>query len=233
MKLIYHPLSPYSRKVYILALELKLDASINLNKVVVAPVHYPGWSDNNLYVSDAGNPLAKIPTLVIDDLGGDPVGLFDSKFICDFLLDRAGKDAEGKDERGMRQKWLDKAIHAACDGITDAEILIVYEERLRDEKELRYQAWVDGQREKVMRGLDYLEKRVQDGSLRQRGDEESVSLAEVATGVTLGFFELRGIKWREGREALAKWYKKIERRPSFVQAPLARDAEWKITAKLT
>jgi glutathione S-transferase len=233
MKLIYHPLSPYSRKVYILALELNLAASIKLDKVVVAPVHYPGWSDNNLYVSDAGNPLAKIPTLVIDDLGGDPVGLFDSKFICEFLLDRAGKDFEGNDTRSGRQKWLDKAIHAACDGITDAEILIVYEERLRDEKELRYQEWVDGQREKVMRGLDYLENRVKDNSLRIRGDEESISLAEVATGVTLSFFELRGIKWREGREALANWYKTVEKRPSFVQAPLAREAEWKIAAKLS
>jgi glutathione S-transferase len=233
MKLIYHPLSPYSRKVYILALELNLANSIQLDKVVVAPVYYPGWSDNNSYVSDAGNPLAKIPTLVIDDIGGDPVGLFDSKFICEYLLDRAGKGFEGNDWRGRRQKWVDKAIHAACDGITDAEILVVYEERLRDEKELRYQAWVDGQREKVMRGLDYLEKRAQDGSLRLRGDEESISLAEVAAGNTLTFFDLRGVKWRDGRETLAKWYEKIEKRPSFVQAPLTRDAEWKIAAKLS
>jgi glutathione S-transferase len=45
MKLIYHPLSPFSRKVYILALELGLAHQITLEKVVVAPVFYPGWSD--------------------------------------------------------------------------------------------------------------------------------------------------------------------------------------------
>jgi glutathione S-transferase len=45
MKLIYHPLSPFSRKVYILALELGLADQITLEKVVVAPVFYPGWSD--------------------------------------------------------------------------------------------------------------------------------------------------------------------------------------------
>jgi glutathione S-transferase len=37
MKLIYHPLSPFSRKVYILALELDLASQITLDKVVVAP----------------------------------------------------------------------------------------------------------------------------------------------------------------------------------------------------
>lgn len=54
MKLIYHPLSPYSRKVYILALELGLADQITLDKVVVAPVFYPGWSDE--YVRSLVSP---------------------------------------------------------------------------------------------------------------------------------------------------------------------------------
>lgn len=148
MKLIYHPLSPFSRKVYILALELGIADQITLDKVVVAPVFYPGWSDNNADVSAAGNPVAKIPTLVVDDFpDGDDgsVGIFDSKFICEFLMQRAGV----KEDQSGRRYWQEKAVHAACDGITDAEILIIYEERLREEKGMRWQPWVDGQREKV------------------------------------------------------------------------------------
>ena len=70
MKLIYHPLSPFSRKVYILALELGLASQITLEKVVVAPVFYPGWSDKYvpLHHSDFSflhiiNPHAHAPLL--------------------------------------------------------------------------------------------------------------------------------------------------------------------------
>lgn len=148
MKLIYHPLSPFSRKVYILALELHLARSITLSKVVVAPVFSPGWSDNNADVSAAGNPIAKIPTLVVDDFpdGDESVAIFDSKFICEYLLQRAGV---GEEDQGTKRYWLEKAVHAACDGMMDAEILVIYEERLREGRGLMWRPWVDGQREKV------------------------------------------------------------------------------------
>lgn len=229
MKLIYHPFSPYSRKVYLLALELGLADSITLDKVVVAPVPYPGWSDNNLDVSAAGNPLAKIPTLVVDFDGG-PVGLFDSKVICEYMLTNAGQlNREGLAER---TKWQEKAVHAACDGITDAEILVIYEERLRKEKNLYYQTWVDGQHEKVMRGLDLLERMAKEGVLRKRDHSESISLAEISAAVTMDFFDLRKINWREGRGALEAWYNSIQGRPSLIQAPLGRDVDWKRSGKL-
>jgi glutathione S-transferase len=147
MKLIYHPLSPFSRKVYILALELDLASQITLDKVVVAPVFFPGWSDNNADVNAAGNPIAKIPTLVVDDFpdgNGASVAIFDSKFICEYLLQRAGV----REDQSRKRYWQEKAVHAACDGMTDAEILVIYEERLREAKGLKWQPWVDGQREK-------------------------------------------------------------------------------------
>lgn len=229
MRYIYHPFSPYCRKVYVLALELGLADSITLEKVVVAPVPYPGWSDNNLDVSAAGNPLAKIPTLVVDFEGG-PVGLFDSKVICEYLLTKAGQlDREGLDER---TKWQEKAIHAGCDGLTDAEILVIYEERLREDKQLYYKTWVDGQREKVMRGLDLLERMAKEGVLRKRKHNESISLAEIAAAVTLDFMDLRKVDWRASRNALQQWYESIQGRASFIQAPLGRDVDWKRKGKL-
>jgi glutathione S-transferase len=231
MKLIYHPMSPYSRKVYVLALELGLAESISLEKVVVAPVYFPGWSDNNLDVSNAGNPLAKIPTLVVDDFPGDPgnpVGIFDSKFICDYLYARAGKDeAAGKSER---VRWLERSIHGAADGITDAEILVIYEERLRKDKGLLYQAWVDGQREKVSRGLDFLEKVAAEGVLKPHDPKQSVSVAEIATAVTLNMFNGR-LDWRSGRPNLVKWYEQWKSRPSFAHAPAKSEGNWGPYAK--
>ncbi|KAH0124059.1 hypothetical protein KCU66_g7805, partial [Aureobasidium melanogenum] len=84
-RLFYHPLSPFSRKVYMFALELGTADRIELQTVVVAPVKYPGWSDDVPTVAES-NPLAKLPTLV---LGNNGDGVYDSKVICDFLEDEA------------------------------------------------------------------------------------------------------------------------------------------------
>jgi len=226
LKLIYHPLSPYSRKVYVLALELNLASEITLDKVVVAPVYYPGWSDNNSDVAAAGNPIAKIPTLVVDDFpgrDGGSVGIFDSKFICEYLLQRAGI----KEDQSSKRYWQEKAVHAASDGITDAEILVIYEERLREEKGLKWQPWVDGQREKVMRGFDFLEKMAGEGVIGVKTGDEKVSLAEVAAAVCLSFFDARQVDWRKGRSELEKFYQSWEKRESFVRAVSTREADWK------
>ncbi|KAF2241765.1 hypothetical protein BU26DRAFT_170031 [Trematosphaeria pertusa] len=74
MRLISHHGSPYTRKVYMLALELGLAQHITLQKVVVCPIPFPGWSDNNEDVA-VYNPMAKIPCLVPEDV---PDGIFDS-----------------------------------------------------------------------------------------------------------------------------------------------------------
>lgn len=225
MKLIYHPFSPYSRKVYMLALELNLASQITLEKVVVAPVHFPGWSDNVPDVDAAGGPLAKIPLLVVNDFPGDdgskPLGIFDSKFECEYLLARAGKDPALVKGVSERTRWLEKAIEGACDGITDAEILCAYEERLRKDKGLWYQEWIDGQREKVKRGMQYLERVAaeEDSVLRVSKAEEDVSLAEIATAVTCGFLDIRLPEWRATSPSLVKWYDQWKSRDSFVKTP--------------
>ncbi|KIW06798.1 uncharacterized protein PV09_02478 [Verruconis gallopava] len=237
MKLIYHPFSPFSRKVYMLALELNLASSITLQKVVVAPVFYPGWSDNNLDVSAAGNPLGKIPVLVVDDFADDdgdgdgnegdegkkPVGIFDSKFICEYLLSRAGRDdGQGK---SARTRWLEKSVHGACDGMADAEILVAYEQRLRADKGLLYQAWVDGQREKVTRGFRFLDAvaaaatATASGLLRPARPDRPASVAEIAAATTCAFFDLRDFPWRPLAPSLEAWFEQWKSRPSFELTP--------------
>ncbi|PVI00699.1 hypothetical protein DM02DRAFT_385389 [Periconia macrospinosa] len=93
MRLIYHHGSPYTRRVYMLALELGLAQHIEFHKLVVCPVSIPGWSDKNKN-STAYNPMGKIRCLVTKDI---PDGLFDSRMICEYL-DSLAVVKETKDE---------------------------------------------------------------------------------------------------------------------------------------
>ena len=162
---------------------------------------------------------------MVDDFD-EPVAIFDSKFICEYLLSRAG----ASEDRGSRRFWQEKATHAACDGITDAEILVIYEERLREEKGLRWEPWVVGQREKVKRGFDLLERMVREGVIREAEDGKEVSLAEIACAVCLSFFDVRKVEWRDGRPGLEEFYRSWEARESLVRAVSTRDADWKRAA---
>lgn len=243
MRLIYHPLSPYSRKVYMLALELNLADQISLQQVVVAPIPYPGWSDNNDLVAGK-NPLAKIPTLAVDDAqdGGDGLAIFDSRVICDFLEDLTrGRGTVENSANGsnagfaastptVSSYWLNKTIHACSDGMLDAEVLVVYEERIRDERGLKFQTWIDGQRTKVSRGFDFLERQARDGVLRLREQEQDVSAAEVAVAASVAFLEIRGVTWKEGRPCLVKWVDNWRGRESFVKTDSKVD--WKAGSKV-
>jgi hypothetical protein len=117
-------------------------------------------------------------------------------------------------------------VHAACDGMMDAEILVTYEERLRAEKGLRWQPWVDGQREKVERGFNFLEGMVGEGVVKATAEREIAGVAEVAVAVVLSMFDGR-IPWREGRPGLEAFYKSWQGRESFIRAVSTRDADWK------
>jgi glutathione S-transferase len=183
MKLSYHPVSSFIRKVYMLVLELGLAGQISLEQAAVAPVAYPGWSDDTDEVP-LKNALAKIPTLMLNE-GQDAVGeereellqVFDSKVICKFLQTKANlvrwpasdlrAVSDGKNE--SRRLWLEKPVHATADNILDAEILVIYEERIQAENGVKFETWADGQRHNVMQRLDFLEKQARGGTLRTRG----------------------------------------------------------------
>jgi glutathione S-transferase len=228
MTLIYHPRSPFSRQVYITALELGIASHIKLQQVVVAPVPFPGWSDDNTTVA-AFNPLAKIPTLVLKDEGGKERGIFDSRVICDFLneelcggrlLQSQSRTGDEKSGRGRDvDGWTMKSLQALADGMADAEVLVVYEERIRGPKGLKFETWIEGQREKIMRGVDMLDREVEGGVLRgpPRPKKGEVSAAEIAIACTLATLEARKVAWRDGREHLVGWFEEWEKRESFVR----------------
>lgn len=227
MKLIYHPFSPFSRVVYILAKERSLTPLLQLHKVVVCPVDpYPGWSDNNAEVA-VSNPICKIPTLIPDK--SDPsTALFDSRVICEYL-DHLSLTQGVRGETGVPMRsalyFAQQTIVAATMGIMDAEVLCAYEERIRKPKGLLYQPWVDGMRKKVERGMDFLEEAVKKGNLRTRGLGEAVETADIAVAVTCGLMEARGVEWRTGRERLGEYFDATWReRKSWVETPVT--TEW-------
>jgi len=233
MKLIFHPASPFARMCYIVALERPpLADRIHLHQVVVAPVRYEGWSTDNELVG-RHNPIGKIPCLLLDetDSQGNQHAIFDSRVILEYL-DTFGPQEyqlDAASEASKKPFFVSKTILAAVNGILDAEILVVYEEKLRGEKGIKYEEWIEGMRAKEFRGFDFLEKAVKNGDLRLRTQDQSVSTCEAAAAVALAFFDARRVDWRTGRDALVDWSEKAWRnRESFVRTDPKKD--WKAVA---
>jgi glutathione S-transferase len=196
MKLYYSPPSPFARKVIVAAHELGLIDRIALEKVAVTPV-----SQNDLVA--ASNPLAKVPTLVLED----GQALFDSRLIVDYLdtlTDRSLAPREGP------QRWRALTELAQADGLLDAALLARYETTMRPEP-LRWDEWTEGQLGKVRRALDAFE-----GSERRAGDD--LGIADIGVACGLGYLDLRfpGEAWREGRPRLTAFYEAVSQRPSWV-----------------
>lgn len=140
MKLYCAPASPFSAKVKMAAHYVGANVEI-----------IPANTQQNPPELLAANPLGKIPTLVTDS--GE--ALYDSRTIMHFL------DTLNDDRRlyphAPEKRALVERLEALCDGITDAAVLCIYEERFRT-PETWHQPWVDRQWEKVRRGLDWLEE---------------------------------------------------------------------------
>lgn len=199
MKLYYTPTSPYVRKVMVAAHELGLASRIET--VVLRPT--PVKADPTL---SKDNPLSKIPALIEE---GKPP-LFDSPVICEYL------DSLARDLRAPRlipesgpERWRVLRAQALADGILEAAILVFYEVSHRP-AELHWSAWLDGQREKVVQGLDALEQE----AARFTSD---VDLAQICAGVTLGWLEFRNVMGdiRPDRPRLFTWYDEFRKRPSM------------------
>jgi len=216
MRLIYHHQSPFTRVVFLLAHELNLNQAITLQKVVVCPIPFPGWSDNNDEVA-AVNPMAKIPCLISEEVPG---GIYDSRIICDYLENLASVHHK-KDPR----YWQIHTLGACASGIMDAAVLIGYEKRIREERGLKFDEWIEGQKMKMVRGLDRFEQAAKEGLLRNppNAPASADDVAVVVAVAMMDQMEFLGIKWRESRPALVKWFVTWEVRKSFQQTLPGKD----------
>ena len=194
------PASPFGRKVHITASLLGLADEIDVRET---DLNDPADSIR------VQNPLGKIPALILDD--GNVY--YDSRVIVEYLDYLAGGGRIIPREPGARFATL--RLQALCDGILDASILIVYENRFRP-AEIRSQAWLDRQDGKVARGLAALE-----ASPPQL--DPVPDIGQIALACVLGYRDLRFEgTWRQDRPRLLAWHDKFAALvPAFAQTKVA------------
>jgi glutathione S-transferase len=188
------PPSPFGRKVNLAASILGLSGDIQIE-----------GADLN---DDADsvrrqNPLGKIPTLVLED--GST--LFDSRVILEYLDHRAGGGKIIPNDPKARFTAL--RLQALADGMTDAQILVVYEGRFRP-PEHHVQKWVDYQSGKIKRGIAALEA-------EPPPVDTIPNVGQIALACFLGHRDLRFAgDWRASNPKLVAWLDRFAARvPAF------------------
>lgn len=198
MKLITSLTSPFGRKVRIALAEKRLECPLEID--------IP-WNDDTAVPEY--NPLGKIPVLVMDD--GST--LFDSRVIVEYLdnLSPVGRllPVNGRDHIQVK-RW-----EALADGISDAAATIFIERRRPTE--LQSDDWIKRQELKISRGLAALADDLGDSPWCMN---DSYTLADIATGCTLGYLAFRFPEndWHQRYTNLARLYDKLMLRPSFADS---------------
>jgi len=183
MKLLSSLLSPYVRKVRIAAAMKGLDGQIEL---VAIDTNVPNNPDINQV-----NPLAKVPALMVNGRS-----IFDSHVICEYLDGEAPSPplfpASGQ------ERITTLTLAALADGMLDAALLLVYEQRYRPQEKW-HQPWQQRQQDKIDRALDVLEQRPPTWGA-------SPDYGHVTLACALGYLDFRHQgKWRAGHPKLVAW----------------------------
>lgn len=193
MELKFSALSPYVRKVMVVAHEAGV-----ADRLQLSPVNTREEQEK----ITPFNPLGKIPALVTD--AGHV--LFDSPVICEYL------DAEFGGRRllpaGGDRRWEILTIAALADGILDAGLLVRHE-RLRP-ADRQSPEWIELQMRKLNGGLDALERQAERFGSR-------LDLGLIGVGCVLGYLPLRvdETKGLSRWPRLKSWYATMSQRPSF------------------
>lgn len=196
MKLFITPASPYARKVRVVLAEKHIECEL---------VTVPSLAASDSPVPEF-NPLGKVPTLVLDD----GTSYYDSVVIVDYLDHKTPVSRlipQDNSHRALVRRW-----EALADGICDAAIAVVMEGRRAPEKQ--DQTIVERQTLKVERGLKRMSE---DMGEEKWAAGDRFTLADIATGCTLGYLDLRmpEIGWREQYPNLAQLFEQLMARPSF------------------
>ncbi len=180
------PASPFGRKVRIAANLLGLADKIDVRET---DLNDPA---NSIRVQ---NPLGKIPALILDD----GIVYYNSRVILEYLDHLAGGRIIPREPKA---RFSALRLQALCDGILDASLMLVYEGRYRP-AEMKVQAWVDRQADKVARGLAVLEA-------APPVLDPVPDVGQIALACVLGYRDLRfGGAWRKDHPKLVVWHDKF------------------------
>lgn len=195
MKLLYGGLSPFVRKVMIVAHEKGLADRLERVPAPVNPLQ-------PLDLAIAVNPLGKIPALTLDD----GTVLYGATVVAEYLDALDGAPCFFPSGAA---KWAALRRNALGDGILEAGQLVRIEGLRPEDK--RWDDWKKVQLLKVTNGLDAAEKEAADLATG------TLTIGEVALVCALGWFDVRlpdAAGWREGRPALAAWFETVSRKAS-------------------
>lgn len=183
--------SPYARKVRVAAAELGIGDQIELTA--------PESSGTPLNPNSAGaNPVAKIPTLMLDDGSA----LFDSRIIMRYLNDKAGGNLYPAGDWDMQRR------ESIAEGMIDASLLVRFEGALRPEDK-QWDGWVDAQSSKINCTLAALDA--------EASSLSRLDAAAIGAACALGYLDFRFADWgwRDNCPNLAAWFETFSQRPSM------------------
>lgn len=195
MKLIASLTSPFARKVRVVLAEKGLPCEL----VVDVP-----WNTDTTVPQF--NPLGKVPVLLTDDAST----IFDSRVIVEYLEEVKPWPLLLPADAGARiavKRW-----EALADGVSDAAATI-FLERKRPAAQ-QSPEWIARQMDKIRLGLAAMNN---DLGVQAYCVGGQFSLADIATGCTLGYLDLRfaDLGWRHEFPALARLADVLAARPSF------------------
>ncbi|HEX9138496.1 MAG TPA: glutathione S-transferase family protein [Steroidobacteraceae bacterium] len=195
MKLLHSLASPFSRKVLVTAHELGITADIELVPLATSPL-----KAHPMLV--AGNPLAKIPTLLLHDGSA----LYDSRVIIEYLLTLGSVQLMAP---AGPHRWRGLRWQALADGVMDASVAIRYETTIRPADKI-FPDWIQGQRNKIAAALDALETEPLQSAVQPL-------VGQIAIACALGYLDYRVIEpeWRTSRPLLAAFFAAFSGRRSM------------------
>ncbi len=197
MQLYYAPTSPFSRKVRIIARELSLEGKIA--EIMIDP-----WTDA---VLRERNPLAKVPTLVLDN----GMAVFESAVICDYLDEVAR--ANGHETGIIPQEGPERLNALQWQGLADGMMVAtgrLFADSKRPESE-RSDFVMERQHAAVQSSIDAIEG----GISSLPADRPDIGTLSVAAAL-----EYVDFRWTDGRfvisDDLRHWMAALSDRPSMV-----------------
>ena len=195
MKLLHGGLSPFVRKVMVVAHEKRPVENLELVPAPVNPLQ-------PLDLAIAVNPLGKIPALTLDD----GTVLYGSTVVAEYL------DAVGGAPTFFpagAARWTALRRNAQGDGILEAGSLVRIEGLRPAEKQ--WSDWRNVQTLKITNALNAAETEAHALAT------DDFTIGEVTFICALGWLDVRlpDVAWRENRPALAAWFEKVSARPSI------------------
>lgn len=182
--------SPFGRKVSMAVAAIGMS---NCLKVEPASA-----SDDNDTLRQQ-NPLGKMPVLILQD--GEAI--FDSSVIVDYLNEYDGRSILIP---AGQNRYIALRDQALADGILDAALLLMYEDRFRDATK-RETRWIDYQQQKIVRALGHFEHAL------PKVNGKIPHIGEIALASALGYldFRFKG-QWRTGHPNLVIWFEEFSDR---------------------